>query len=128
MSIFVSNTVTPIDSTSSLNSNQKGLLESLKKSFPESSEEELLGYLKVRDFDVAQAKTQFESSLRWKALNAAPTIADVAQFLRYVYTSHVFLFYSVKTFITIHQASKRLQRTRWMHFSTRKKRFRMCTR
>jgi hypothetical protein len=87
--------VTPIDSTSSLNSNQKGLLESLKKSFPESSEEELLGYLKVRDFDVAQAKTQFESSLRWKALNPAPTIADVAQFLRYVYTSYVFLFYSV---------------------------------
>ena len=46
------------------------------------SDAELLGYLKVREFDQSQAQTQYESTIRWRAQNPAPKINEIAPFLR----------------------------------------------
>jgi len=87
-SIFSSSESTAVDSIDKLSQAQKNALCALQAHFAgdeyptKPSPEELLGYLKVRSFDVTQAKTQFDSTLRWMSMNPAPKIHEVAPFLR----------------------------------------------
>ena len=81
-SIFKADNSSVIRGVSDLDAAQRAALEELQKHFRGSNKEELLGVLKVRQFDKIAARSQFESTLIWKNQNPAPTIAEIQAFLR----------------------------------------------
>ena len=57
-------------------------VDSLHAMFPDAPKQELLAYLKARDFDLEQAATQFRSTLTWRAEFGEVSIDQIAPFLR----------------------------------------------
>ena len=64
-----------------LNDKQREALEEVATIFPDASKEDLLGYLKVRDWKPKEAISQYTTSLLWRQSNMQVTIADVAPFI-----------------------------------------------
>jgi len=64
-----------------LNDKQKEALEVVATAFPDASKEDLLGYLKVRDFKPNEAIAQYKTSLLWRQSNMHVSILDVAPFI-----------------------------------------------
>lgn len=84
-SIFSSAEPTVIDSLDKLSDSQMAALNSVQAFFQgelKPSPEEILGYLKAREFNVMQAKSQLDSTLRWRSIYPAPKIHEIAPFLR----------------------------------------------
>ncbi len=81
-SIFKTDSISVIRGISDLNATQRVVLEELQKHFHGSNAEELLGVLKIRQFDKMAAKNQYQSTLNWRKQNPEPNISEVQAFLR----------------------------------------------
>lgn len=79
--ISSSSTKTPLLRADFLSDTQRLALQHLKEQFPAIADGELLGYLKVRNWHVADAVMQLQASQAWEG-SISPTIADVACFMR----------------------------------------------
>ena len=77
-----SNPPVTILSLKDLNEQQFAKLTELQQYFEDAQPEELLGYLKIRGFNIAEAKAQFESTLNWRKQNPDPKIHEIQAFLR----------------------------------------------
>lgn len=66
----------------SLQPKQLEILNELHQIFPSVSKEELLGYLKFRNFDLRKAEFQIKNTLHWRKTVPAPSILDIVPFLR----------------------------------------------
>jgi len=64
-----------------LNEKQRKSLDEMSMKFPDATKEDLMGYLKVRDFKVKEATAQYQTSIMWRELNMKVTIADVSRFI-----------------------------------------------
>ena len=64
-----------------LNENQRRSLDELLIKFPDAKKEDLMGYLKVRDWKAREAIAQYQTSVLWKEVHMNVTIADVSRFI-----------------------------------------------